>query len=412
MTTPQKLWRRMIALVDMNCFYAAVEQLDNATWRGKPVAVTNGVLGSTIITSSYQAREYGVKTGMSLREARLLCPALIQAPSRPDRYAELSSRIMASLQNISPEVEIYSVDEAFIELTRSQQILGTPWQIAKQIQRTVYQASGLPCSVGISGDKTTAKFAAKQYKPNGLTVIEPEQAEARLAPYLVTELSGINKGVAGFLQRYGVVYCRDMKTLPIGVLAQRYGNVGRRIWLMAQGKDPEKVIMNVKPPKTMGHGKNMPPNTKSKHTILTYLQHMSEKLAARLRLYGFQSDVFSIALKAKPQGWIMHKVGLPSPTNDGKVIFELCEQFLVQHWQGQGIWQVNVTALTLQSAQQLDLFQQHNDSPNRTKLNQTVDAINQRFGEFAIAPSRLIHRSEMPNVITPAWRPEGHRNTL
>jgi DNA polymerase-4 len=405
-------WPSVIILIDMNCFFAAVEQLDNPAWRLKPVAVTNGLLGTTIITSSYEARAYGVKTGMRLREARLLCPGLIQAPSRPDRYAGLSTKIMASLQQITPDVEIYSVDEAFLDVTHCQSLLGSPLRIGKLVKRAVYRASGLYCSVGISGDKTTAKFAAKRHKPDGLMVINPAEAGQVLAPYHVSELSGINKGVAGFLKQYGVIVCGDMKKLPISVLAQRYGNVGRRIWLMAQGRDPDKVHTNIKAPKTMGHGKNMPPETKDKHIILTYFQHMAEKLAARLRRYGFQAKSFSIGLKTT-QGWLTVKASTVYATDDGKLIFGLCQDFIVHDWHGQGSWQVRIVALDLCSEKQGDLFEEKTaSSPQREQLNHVVDDINQKFGEFMVAPSRLIGRSEMPNVITPSWQPTGHRKTV
>jgi len=404
-------WSSVIALVDMNCFFAAVEQLDNPTWRKKPIAVTNGLLGTTIITSSYEARAYGVKTGMRLQQARILCPGLIQAPSRPDRYAALSTKIMASLQQITPDIEIYSVDEAFLDVTRCQSLWGSPRKIGILIKKAVYQASNLYCSVGISGDKTTAKFAAKQDKPDGLMLIPPADAEQVLAPYRVTELSGVNKGVAGFLKQYGVIVCGDMKALPISILAKRYGNVGRRIWLMAQGLDPDKVQVNVKAPKTMGHGKNMPPETKKKHIILTYFQHMAEKLAARLRLYGFQAKQFWIGLKTT-QGWITVKSSTMYMTDDGKLIFDLCRHFLTEVWRGQGAWQVRIVALDLQSEKQGDLFEQAMALPQRDKLNHVVDDINQKFGEFMVAPSRLIARSEMPNVITPSWQPEGPRKTV
>ena len=147
-----------------------------------------------------------------------------------------------------------------------------------------------------------------------------------------------------------------MKKLPISILAKRYGNPGRRIWLMAQGRDPEKVSMNIKPPKTMGHGKNMPPETTDRHIILTYYQHMAEKLAARLRQYGFESKLFIISLKTKSQGWLSSKAATVYPTDDGRQIFYLCYTFLEQYWQGQGVWQVRIVALDLQSEKQADLF--------------------------------------------------------
>lgn len=411
MTKTDQVWPRVIILIDMNCFFAAVEQLDHPEWRQRPVAVTNGSLGTTIITSSYEARAYGIKTGMRLKQARQLCPDLIQAPSRPERYAGISTKIMASLQCVSPDIEVYSIDEAFLDVTHCQSLLGAPLAIGRLVKQTVTQVSDLKCSVGISGDKTTAKYAAKLHKPDGLTLINPWDAEQTLAPQLITELSGINKGIAGFLKEYGVVYCGDMKKLPISVLAKRYGNPGRRIWLMAQGKDPENVQTEVKLPKTMGHGKTLPPETKDKQLILTYLQHMSEKVALRLRRHHFRSNYFFIGLKTQ-QGWLTVKAKTLQVTDDGKIIFSLCQQFTDDGWQGQGVWQVQVTALNLQTGRQTDLFDAQFPSSQRNNLNHAIDDINQKFGEFAIAPSRLLGRSAMPNVIAPSWKPSGHRKTI
>lgn len=211
-------WPRMIALVDMNCFFAQIEQQDNPFWRNRPIGVTNGKLGSTIITSSYEARSYGVKTGMHLYDARKICPGIIQAPSRPYRYAAVSSVIMEALMEITPTVEVYSIDEAFLELTDCQKLHGSAERIGRLIKDTISRVSGLTCSVGISGDKTTAKFAAKQNKPDGLTIIAPWEAEARLANEPVTELSGINTGIGNFLARYGVHRCGDMKKIPMSLI--------------------------------------------------------------------------------------------------------------------------------------------------------------------------------------------------
>lgn len=404
-------WRRVIILIDMNCFFAAVEQQDNPCWRNKPIAVTNGLQGTTIITSSYEARYCGVKTGMRLKEARQLCPDLIQAPSRPYRYAEISTIIMASLQQITPDIEVYSVDEAFLDVTYCQSLLGSPLAIAQRVKTLVSDVSGLPCSVGVSGDKTTAKYAAKVRKPDGLTLIHPDDAEAVLAPQLVTELSGINKGTARFLAQYGVFRCGDMKKIPISIPAKRFGNLGRRIWLMAQGKDPDSIVKNIKPPKTIGHGKVMPPETDDLATILVYFQHMSEKVAARLRMHQFKANQFYFGLKTRA-GWLQAKTSTSFATDDGKVIFDLCQRFTSQYWLGQGVWQVQVTALNPHSEQQLDLFCDVSSNNKQSQLNNTIDQINQRYGEFTIAPSRLLKRSEMPNVIAPAWKPFGHRKTI
>lgn len=393
----------MIALVDMDCFFAQIEQRDNPHWKNKPVAVTNGQLGSTIITSSYQARAFGIHTGMRLKQARQLCPGLIQAPSRPQRYAQVSRQIMASLLAITPDIEVYSVDEAFLDLSRCQQLYLGANDIGQRIKRRVFTVSGLRCSVGISGDRTTAKFAAKKDKPDGMRVIHPAVAEQTLAPELVTALSGINKGIASFLARYGIICCGDMKRVPMSLLAKRFGHLGRRIWLMAQGKDPEPLTYNVKPPKTIGHGKVMPPQTRDKNTVLTYFQHMSEKVAARMRCFHYQAECFFIAAKTE-HGWLKTKARAGFYTDDGRVIYQLCQQFLHLYWSGQGVWQVQVTALAPQQGKQLDLFT--DDNLQRQQVNMAMDNINHRYGEFTLAPARLLDKSAMPNVIAPAWKPD------
>src|SRR5262249_39571984 len=145
---------------DMNAFFASIEQHDYPYLAGKPIVVTNGMEGTGIITCSYEARDHGIKTGMRLKEARQLCPAIIQRASRPHRYAEVSRTIMQSLIDVTPDIEVFSVDEAFLDVTRCQ-LLADPVTHARKVQARIKAVSNLPCSIGVSGDKTTAKYAAK-----------------------------------------------------------------------------------------------------------------------------------------------------------------------------------------------------------------------------------------------------------
>ena len=417
-----RAWPRIIILVDMNAFFASVEQHDCPEWRGRPVAITNGKVGTCIITSSYEARAYGIKTGMRLKQARQLCPDLIQCPARPERYAEVSSNIMSALLSITPDIEVFSVDEAFLDVTHCQQLFGSPENMAQLTKRVVFEASGVLCSVGVSGDKTTAKYAAKLNKPDGLTIVPPWESEQRLKDVAVTELCGIAKGIGRFLAARGVHVCGDMKQLPISVLAKRFGNPGRRIWYMCQGKDPDKIITNVAAPKSIGHGKVVPPNTMDKATILTYLLHMSEKVAARLRKHDMQAKQFFIGLLCSKDNlkvadsyrqteWLSGQFKTALPTNDGNTIFNLCKKMLVDYWQQQGVHQVQITALKPQANHyQYELFQETN--PQQDNCNKVKDCINNQYGEFTIAPARLLNRSSMPNVIAPAWKPFGHRKTV
>jgi len=409
-THPPAIWPRAIALVDMNAFFASIEQRDHREWRGRPVAITNGLQGSCIITCSYEARAYGIKTGMRLKQGRQLCPELIQCPAHPERYAATSAAIMETLQDVTPDIEIFSVDEAFLDVTHCQRLLGTPPQIARLAKRKVFESSGILCSIGISGDKTTAKFAAKLNKPDGLTIIPPREAAARLRDVPVTELCGIAEGIGHFLAEHGVHTCGEVKKLPISILARRFGNPGRRIWYMCQGQDPAALQQDVPAPKSIGHGKVVPPGTRDTGVLLTYLMHMSEKVGARLRRHRLQAQTFSIGLRTT-EGWTGSKLQCALPTNDGRQIMTLCRHVIDKTWQGQGVHQVQVTAMDpVDSGSQLELFAPMDDT--RDEVNAVMDAVNRRYGELVLAPARLLNRSSMPNVIAPAWKPFGHRQTL
>ena len=407
-------WSRAIVFVDMDAFFASIEQLDDPALAGRPVGVTNGERGTCLITCSYEARAFGIHTGMRLKRARQLCPEIVQCPARPQRYTEVSTAIMSALQDISPDIEVFSVDEAFVDVTHCQRYWkkGPEW-IGQQTRSLVYEVSGVHCTVGVSGDKTTAKFAAKQVKPDGLSVIPPWESRAVLQDVPVTKLCGIGKGIGDFLARYGVHTCGDMARLPIGVVAKRFGNPGRRIWHMCQGLDPAPVETRVAAPKSMGHGKVMPPDTCNEEVIRTYLMHMGEKLAARLRRHGLQARHFSIALRVD-HGWLGDRFACVLPTSDSHAIIDLCERIMEDYWQGEGVYGVQVTALDpMPAAQQLEMFVDDPAKVSRQeRLNAVMDAINERYGEFTLAPAQLLQRSSMPNVIAPAWKPYGHRQFI
>lgn len=404
------MWERAIILMDMNAFFASIEQYDFPELRGLPIAVTNGEQGSCIITCSYEARRHGIRTGMRFKEALVLCPELIRCPSRQRRYAEVSSKIMSSLQEVTPDIETFSVDEAFLDITHCQALHGDPVDIAKWVKTVVYEASGLQCSVGLSGDKTTAKYAAGLDKPDGLTVIHPDDAKARLANVPVTELCGIGKRTGHYLAEHGVFVCGDMASLPISQLAKRFGNIGRRMWYMCQGEDPDKVHVVVPPPKSIGHGKVTPPKLNDKDKILTYLSHMVEKVAIRLRRHELMAQHFFVGVRCYDWGWLGGKYRLKTPTQDSRDIYQLCESLMEEEWQGQGIGQVQITALDPhKQGQQLDLFDQ--EDLQRQRTNHIMDIINERFGEFTLAPARLLNRTKAPDVIAPAWRPTGPRRS-
>jgi DNA polymerase IV len=410
--TTNKLWPRAIVLVDMNAFFASVEQRDFPSLLGQPVAITNGMRGSCIITCSYEARAFGIRTGMRVREALRLCPHLVQRPARPKVYARVSRNIMHALADACPDIEVFSVDEAFLDVTSCQRYYGSAEAAARQLKQAVYRASGLLCSLGLSGDKTTAKYAAKLHKPDGFTLIPPWDAKTALEHVAVTELCGIGKGIGRFLDEHGVHYCGDMEKLPISVLSRRFGNLGRRIWYMCQGADPDPLHPDVAAPKSIGHGKVMPPNTRNRDILLTYLQHMCSKVGTRMRRHEMEAKTFWIGLRTE-QGWLGSKNCLAEFSNDQRQIYRLGYQILNANWQGEGIHQIQVTALDPRPvALQLDLFSTPAERQYRQRLNKAMDGINERYGEMTLSPARLLNRSDMPNVIAPAWKPDGLRQTI
>jgi len=403
-------WPRAILHVDMNAFFASIEQRDFPELRGRPVAVTNGPQGATIITASYEARAFGVRTGMHIRDARKLCPTIVKRASRPSEYVKVSTAIMAALDAVTPDIEVFSVDEAFLDVTGVQHIHGTPEAMARMAKRLVMEVSGLLCSVGVSGDKTTAKYAAKQQKPDGLTVILPWEARERLRDVPLTHLCGINRGIGGYLAERGVVTCGDMQKLPVSELARRFGNLGRRIWLMAQGLDPSKVETRVAAPKSVGASKVLPPDTRDRAILAAYLQHMAETIALRLRHHGLQAMIFSVGL-ATEQGWIGAEYRTAQPTDDGRAINAFCADLLSRRWRGEGAYQVAVRALDpRQTGDQRDLFEA---PPERqTQVNAVMDRINDKYGRWTVMPARMLDKSATPDVISPSWKPSGHRQTI
>lgn len=399
----------------MDAFFAAVEQLDHPAWRARPLVVTNGKQGSCIITCSYEARAFGIKTGMRLTQARRLCPDLIQAPSRPARYASLSHSIMQALQQVTPDIEIFSVDEAFLDVTACQRLHGGPVACAKLAKQVVFEAVQLHCSVGLSGDKTTAKYAAKLDKPNGLTVIHPAHAAARLAYVPVQELCGIAKGVARFLASYGAYTCADVAKLPMSSLSRRFGNQGRRLWLMCQGRDPAMVRSQASTLKSMGHGKVIPPNTRCKSTIVSYFLYMCYKLSGRLRRNQLQAQEFRVAYRTA-NAWVAIRHRLAYPSSDHLALLSMAKELLQQHWRGEGVFQVQVTALDpLPTHRMGDLLtspRQRHKLQQQACLGQVEAAVQERFGMQSLLPARLVGTAITPDVIAPAWRAEGARQSL
>ncbi len=397
--------------IDMNAFFASIEQRDNPFLIGKPIAITNGIHGSCVITCSYEARAFGIKTGMRYRDAKHRCPSLIKKSSDPIRYAKISTNIMNIIKSISPDVEIFSVDEAFIDLTNCLNIYQTPMNAALLLKDRIFKYEKLPCSIGISTSKALAKFAAKMHKPNGITVIEPSESEHILNDYPITELCGVSKGIKNFLNTHNVYKCGDMKNIPISILGNRYGNIGKKIWLMAQGKDIDTVNININAPKSFGHGKVTIPNLKNIYTIKKLFRKMSEKVATRMRKNHYESNTFVIGYKIF-SGWNTRKFRVSDYTNNGNEIYRLCLQMISLIKPYMGIYQIQITALEPKPTNlQSSIFDTRLNMQQK-KIDIVMDDINEKYQKHTILPARILQEDESPDVIAPSWRPDGSKRSV
>lgn len=407
-------WKRCIAHVDMDAFFASIEQKEQPKLRGQPIAITNGNHGSCVITCSYEARAYGIKTGMRFAEARQLCAQVQQCPSRPELYAKVSQKIMGALRDeMTPDIEVYSIDEAFLDLSHVHMQDTRAQQVAKQIQLCIQRSVGLPASVGIGGDKTTAKLAAKKAKPYGVWVVAPTEAKQILANMPVDKLCGIGTGIRRFLAKHGAHTCGAVANLPVHILSDRFGHGGKRIWLMCQGRDPDPIHKVAKDPKTMGHGKILPPGVRTREKLRAYLSYMAFKLSCRLQQHGLRAQKIWIGAATDRAN-----TGVEFPLNrashDYCELQQLLEIMLQMCWKPKSTYKkIQITALDLCRAQQQDmLLQAVSNTPSRNEgVEKVLTEVNNKFGFATLRPASL-QQLASPDVIAPSWQPDGPRQTI
>tara|TARA_R110002167_G_scaffold355156_1_gene569398 strand:+ start:1583 stop:2851 length:1269 start_codon:yes stop_codon:yes gene_type:complete len=410
-------WTTAIALVDMMAFFPSCEQLDFPELRGRPIAVTNGDAGTTIISSSYEARQFGIKTGMRMKEALYLCPEIIKRPSRPHRYAEISAKVMEALNvEISPDQEIFSIDESFLDLTTMLRYFGSVQVIADKIRKVVHEATGgLRCSVGISSGKLTAKYCAKLNK-GGTTIINPDKIKDHIASCPIGEICGIGKKTEEFLKASGVETCQDMRNLPMAALSNKYGDSGRRLYLVCtEGHDPYPVVTEQPDPKSIGHSKVLPPATTDKPLVFGILRRLTERLSSRLRNNDLRTDNLTIGFKTD-LAWVYGKYPNKPATDETAVIWSLVEKHF-RKWDCEPIFQVSITATSLLSTlepEQMDLFGESHENTNNKKLDKVKDQINDRFGKHSAksATEMLAKDVNLTPVISFNYQPKGTKKSL
>ena len=387
------MWNKCVALVDMIAFFPSCEQLDFPEFKGKPVAVTNGNAGTTIISSSYEARSYGIKTGMHLNEASILCPDIIQRPSRPERYSEISANIMNALRNITPDIEVFSIDECFMDLKPVLSLYGSVEKIAELIRNAVLEAgNGMVCSIGISEGKLTAKFCAGLNKGK-TTIVSPDKIQSYMASHDLARLCGIGPSLLSYLNNLGYYKIGDMVKAPPNLLFGVRGDTGHRLQSACLGVDPVPVKTKFEKAKSMGHSKVLPPYSVDRAKVEGVLHQLSNRLTRRLRDNDFVVNQVTIYFQAHKK-IIKETYKFPMPTNSSKEFIYQINKHL-KLWQNEPLFKVGLHCQQLinEAEGQQSLFINEKD-----KVDKVKDEINKRFGKNSCRNASEMQADDMNMV--------------
>ena len=403
---------RVILHIDMNAFFASVEQQANPDLQGKPVAVVGSGHRTVITTASYEARRFGVKTGMAIWEGKRACPELIIVVGNNKKYTDASRQIIGMMRQYTPLVEVFSIDEAFLDVTHSHALFGTAETIAHQLKALIRQELGLTGSVGIAPNKLLAKLASDMQKPDGLTVIAPDRIKTVLESVAIGDLCGIGKKLERRLNLLGIRNCGQLGRFPEEILSRKFGIIGPRLRQMGQGIDDSPVLATEgdEQVKSVGHSMTLHKDIDTRQDILRYLLQLAEMVGRRARRYGVSGRTVSIYIRfADFFTNIQKQITLGSYINLSNDIYRSAVRLLDSMELSQPVRLLGVCLSNLEyQEQQPSLFAEER---RKEQLTRAMDAVNDRFGDFKVTFGSMLHTEEKgSHVISPAWRPEGIRS--
>lgn len=414
---------RVVFHVDMNAFFAAVEQQANPALRGKPIAVVGARDRTVVLTASYEARAYGVKTGLTLPEARRLCPRLLFVHARNDRYTDTCARLTEIYRSVTPLVEVASVDEAFLDVTGALRLWETRARagglpagdaselgLARAIKARVRAELGLPCSVGIAPNKLLAKLASDLQKPDGLVRIRPDEVARLLETLPAKALCGVGPRTTEALAAMGIRTCGELGRVPVDALARRFGVIGRRLSLMGRGIDDAPVVPLEESPdaKSVGHSQTLPRDLTDRAAIGREILQLADLVGRRLRAGGYAARTVSLTVRYRDFTTFSRQCTLPVPTSCAFELYEAALRILGSLRLRQPVRMLGVSAGDIvRGMEQAWLFE---DLRRRSAAERAMDAVNDRYGGAAVTRARLLDAARYKAWISPAWKPEGiHR---
>ncbi len=398
---------RTILHLDMNAFFASVEQAVNPFLRGKPVVVGGGIKKTSVVAAaSYEAKAKGVKNGMSTWDAKKLCPDLVIIEGDMAKYISTSKAVMKHLSTYTDLVEVFSIDEAWMDVTDVKDRYGGEIEIAKEIKGWIRKNLHLTCNIGISYNKLMAKFAGELKKPDALIILRPEDIPSKVKDVPVKELCGVGRKLEEYLAELGVRTFGQLNAYPRELLVKRFGAAcGEHLWHMGQGIDHSPVMpcWYETDAKSMGHSYHMPRFTKDIDEIKGYLLRLAEQVGRRLRRDNYQGNIVHFVLGFGDFQYYSKQKKLGDHIDDGYDIFKAAEalfdserrtnqqlqEALYPRSAVKGARFIGVTLSGLRhNLDQISIFE---TVENRKKALRAVDEINDRYGEFTVERASIIN---------------------
>ncbi len=383
---------RQIIHLDMDAFYASVEVLDNPELKGKPVIVGGPKQRGVVSAASYEARKFGVHSALPTAQAMALCPQGFFLPVRMARYKEVSDQIFEIFHRFTPLVEPLSIDEAFLDVTASQQLFGPAEAIARRIKNVVREDIGLTVSAGVAPSKLVAKIASDLNKPDGLTVVPEGKVRQFLSPLPIERLWGVGRVTQKDLSLLNVKTMGDLSRLPKDLLQRRFGQQGLQLYFLSKGIDDREVQPERKA-KSIGREETFPEDIREKERAGKELLALSHRVAKRLRRHKAAGQTITLKVTYHDFTRITRSLTVPAATDDGRKIYRVCLDLLEKTEIGKKsirLLGIYLSHLTKPGEGQLFLFDQNNGFKKGTKLNNALDAIQEKYGDQAIRPGSLL----------------------
>lgn len=380
----------------MDAFYAAVEQRDDPSLRGQPVAVGGSGNRAVVAAASYEARAFGVHSAMPMREARRRCPRLVQVPVRMAAYKAESKKVFAIFRDFTPLVEGLSLDEAFLDVSASIVLFGPATSIATAIKQRIREVTGLTASVGVAPNKLVAKIASDLDKPDGMVVVDPENVLDVLDPLPAGVIPGIGTRTLARLREQDILTIRDLRSAPASALDALFGRHAERVRERASGID-NRPVNPARDSKSISSEETFDEDLHEWHEIQRELLRLAERTAARLRTGNVLAATVTLKIRQSDFATFTRQQALHPPSNDTQALYKAACSMLLE-WQrdhaGVAIRLLGVGTSGLAPASQYDLFD-CSLSGAPSALDRTVDDIRKRFSSVPLGRARTFGRDQI-----------------